>query len=383
MSSIITIMKKELKRFFTDKRMLTGLILPGVLLFIIYSLMGNIVADVSTTSDDYEYKIYTVNQSASFEQNLDALGYKYDITKTDDIEGTKDLIKDKEIDLLMVFSENFDEESPTEKQSVDIFYNSTDTESMNLYTAVYGIYNAQATAGTERFLVNLGGINYDMATSQDLSIMLITMIFPMVLHILLASSCIAIASESIAGEKERGTIATLLVTPTKRSYIAIGKILALSITSIFASIISFAGLLGSLPSLLSGVDVDLGMYGVSTYLPLFLTMTFTVVLFVVLMSLFSCLAKSAKEAGALVTPAMIIVMVAGLSSVISGGKVASAWYLYLIPIYNSVQTVGAILSLQFNPINFVLTILSTTVFIGLGVFLLTRLFNNEKVMFNA
>ena len=43
----------------------------------------------------------------------------------------------------------------------------------------------------------------------------------------------AVAPESIVGEKERGTIATLLVTPMKRSELAVGKVLSLSVIGLF------------------------------------------------------------------------------------------------------------------------------------------------------
>ncbi|MFQ7035420.1 MAG: ABC transporter permease subunit [Candidatus Borkfalkia sp.] len=50
-----------------------------------------------------------------------------------------------------------------------------------------------------------------------------------------------IAPESIAGEKERGTIATLLVTPIKRSELVVGKVLSLSALSSLSAISSFIG----------------------------------------------------------------------------------------------------------------------------------------------
>ena len=40
MKNILAIMKKELRRFFGDKRMIATLILPGLLIYVIYSLMG-------------------------------------------------------------------------------------------------------------------------------------------------------------------------------------------------------------------------------------------------------------------------------------------------------------------------------------------------------
>ncbi len=49
------------------------------------------------------------------------------------------------------------------------------------------------------------------------------MLLPMLIIMFLFSGAMSIGPDSIAGEKERGTIATLLVTPVKRFEIAIGK----------------------------------------------------------------------------------------------------------------------------------------------------------------
>ena len=38
MKNILTILKKELRRFFTDSRMLLGIFLPGVMIFAIYTV---------------------------------------------------------------------------------------------------------------------------------------------------------------------------------------------------------------------------------------------------------------------------------------------------------------------------------------------------------
>ena len=54
--------------------------------------------------------------------------------------------------------------------------------------------------------------------------------------------------------------------------------------------------------------------------------------------------------------------------------------LYLIPVYNSVQCMSSIFALQFNAINFVITIISNIVYIGAGVYLLAKMFNSEKIM---
>ena len=77
MREIFVIVKKELKRFFTDKRMIMSLILPGVLIFVLYSVMGNFIGKAITPADDYEYVICVENESATLDGYLSALGFKY------------------------------------------------------------------------------------------------------------------------------------------------------------------------------------------------------------------------------------------------------------------------------------------------------------------
>ena len=53
------------------------------------------------------------------------------------------------------------------------------------------------------------------------------MVLPYIISILLCAGAMSLGSDSIAGEKERGTMATMLVLPVKRSHIVYGKLLAL------------------------------------------------------------------------------------------------------------------------------------------------------------
>ena len=58
MSNIFTIMKKELKRFFTDRRMLISLIMPGLIIFIIYTLIGSFISEGMNVDSEYTYNVY-------------------------------------------------------------------------------------------------------------------------------------------------------------------------------------------------------------------------------------------------------------------------------------------------------------------------------------
>ena len=67
-NNILTIMKKEFRRFFTDRRMLMTIILPGVLIYFIYTLMGNALSDsLLGSSEEVEYRVLLHHRSETVE----------------------------------------------------------------------------------------------------------------------------------------------------------------------------------------------------------------------------------------------------------------------------------------------------------------------------
>lgn len=383
MREIFVIVKKELRRFFTDKRMLMSLILPGLLIFVLYSLMGTFIGEAFTPSDEYEYVICAGNESGTLDSYMQAAGYKYKTVTASEAEAEQ-LLADKEIDLFISFSDGFD--GAGENKNVIIKYNSAKTESAKLYSVLQAVYLQNAIENIQyRYTVNAGVEKADLATEQDISKMMMTMFVPFILLIFLVTGSIGVATESIAGEKERGTIATLLVTPVKREYIALGKIIALTITSLFSSLVSFIGLMGSLPKLLqTGGEfaVDISVYGAGAIFGILGIILVSVMMFTMIMSILSTFAKSVKEASQLVMPAMIIVMLAGVTSMIGGGKVATNPALYLIPVYNCAQSLAMIFSGEFYGLCYLLTVLSDLAIVVIGVIILAKMFNNEKIMLN-
>ncbi len=389
MREIFVIVKKELKRFFTDKRMIMSLILPGVIIFVLYSLMGNFIGKAITPADDYEYVICVENESVTLDGYLSTLGFKYKKVNVPREEAEKKLV-DKEIDLYVSFSEDFDDAGADKAgKNVVIEYNSAKSESAKIYSALQTVYMQNSVASVDyNYAINAGVENPDMATEEDVVKMILTMFMPFILMVFLVTGSVSVASESIAGEKERGTIATLLVTPVKREYIALGKIIALTVTSLFSSLVSFVGIMASLPNLLQlerigdVTSIDLSVYGASTFVGILGIILITVMMFTMIMSILSTFAKSVKEATQFVTPAMIVVMLASVTSMIGGGKAVTNPALYLIPIYNCAQCLTMLFSGEFYGLCYLFTILSDALFVVLGVVLLAKMFNNEKIMLN-
>lgn len=385
-NGMFTIFRKELARFFGDKRTaLAAILLPGVLIFAVYTFMGSALANQFSVDEDFTPSMQAVNLPGSISTLAGQGGLTLEATQ--DPDGAKALIEGQELDLLAVFPEDFDAQvaaydpsSGASAPAVELYYNSASVDSATAYEMMSALLEGYESSLANKFDVNPGAGSYDLATEADTAGTLMSSMMPMLLMIFLFSGCTSTAPESIAGEKERGTIATLLITPLKRSDLALGKICALSIIALLSGISSTIGTLLSMPTLMQ-MEGDLGAaYSPVHYLALCLVILSTVLFLVACISLISAFAKTIKEAQTYVTPLMILAMVVGVTAMFGGGANTHLWA-YFIPFYSSVQAMVGIFALELNWTYLLITVVSNLAYTAIGVWGLTRMFNSEKIMF--
>jgi len=389
-NSILTIMKKELARFFGDKRMVVSILMPGILIYVMYSFMGTAMGSMFSVDEDYVPTIQAANLPASMEALSEAAELPVTGVDRGGVESAKSAVTDQALDLLLVFPEGFDQAveayttaSGAAAPNVEIYYNSASTQSQSAYMTVTALLDAYESQLANKFDVNAGGVGYDLATQEDAAGSYFAMLLPLLLMIFLYSGCSAVAPESIAGEKERGTIATMLITPIRRSDIAIGKILALAVISLLSGASSTIGTVLALPKLMGEMSDGLSasIYGIQDYLLLSAVILSTVLLLVTLISLLSAFAKTVKEAQTYAMPVMILVMVLGITGMFGGGASQEVTS-YLIPLYNSVQCMVGVFSFSVLPVGVAATVAANGVCTILGVVALARMFNSEKIIFS-
>lgn len=391
-SNVLTVMKKELRRFFGDRRMVLTMLLPGLLIFVLYSVMGDTLVKGLMTPEDYVYTVTAEHMPASVQAMLDRADLPLTVSAAGgDGDAVREAVREGTVDLYVVFPADFDSavavydpQSGIPAPEVRIYYNSSSSQSSGAYSVMTSLLDSYESSLANRFDINRStDTAFDLATPEDTTGMFLSMLMPMLLLMLLFSGCMAVAPESIAGEKERGTLATLLVTPLRRSELAFGKIAALSLVAMVSGTWSFLGVMLSLPKLMGGEEaglVDTGMYGVADYACLLAVILSTILVFVSLISVLSALARSVKEASGMVTPLMILVMLVSFGGMLFPNAQAGTLG-YLIPVYNSAQCISGIFSLSYQPVEILLTLLSNAALTALLVLLLARLFNSEKVMF--
>ena len=377
LSVIWTIAKKEFSRFFKDKRMLIALFFPGILIYIIYSFLGGTLIPSLTPSEDYTYKVCVVNAPSWLDEaTLDLVGNFELQTVTAELPDGEQKVRDGELDAYLVFPDGFAlGGTDGSLHEVKLYANSADTESAMAAQLLTAVLNS-AQYGTPNFLLT----PQDLATEGDLSAMLVSMVGPMLILVMLMTGCVAVAPESIAGEKERGTFATMLVTPVKRGYIAAGKVISLSAISLLSGLCSCTGIVLSLPKLLGEENLSLSSlgYGFTEYASLFGIVLSSVLVMVALVSMLSAWAKSVKEATAMISPVMILVMLSALGS---SFLPMDGWYFFCIPLLNSAAALGGVFSMATQPLYVVITVLVNLAVAGTLMWVLSKMFCSEKIMF--
>lgn len=397
-NAAFVVFKKEIARFFGDKRLLfTTVILPGLIIFVMYSVMGEAMSS-TFGSEDVTFNIAVVNMPVTMESVFPEDRYSLDEIFIDDMDYVRDKISNKDYQLCIVFPEDFDKtlltyNGNTEENvpNVEIYYNSSDIQSANAYSEVISLLSSVEEQVSNVFNINhLDSADdeniYDLATDEEASGLVFAMILPMILMTMMYTSCVSFSVESIAGEKERGTIASLLITPTPRNQLIIGKVLALSVMALLGGLSSFLGTLLSMPMLVGTMEdsvggISAGYYVFSDYLWLVLIILSTIILFVTIISILSAAAKTVKEASSLVMPLMVVVMLVSFGSMYST-EAKTELYWYLVPVYNSVQSMMGIFSFNASPIDILITIAINLVCSAAGLLVLTKMFNNENIMFS-
>ena len=381
-SNTWTIIKKEFARFFGDRQLLfTTVIMPGLLIYIIYSLMGTGIQKMISEGANEVVTLQVENMPASMAPLFNSIDSNLVVTEQSITDDDIKMLEEKDVNSVIIrFPEDFDETialgaTSDSVPAVEIYYNSTNNAASRVHMVVSTVLNNYARPFTVSEL--------DQASDESIGAMIWSKILPMLIIMMLFSGVMAIAPSSIAGEKERGTIATLLVTPLRRNELALGKIVSLSCIALLSGISSFIGIALSLPKMV-GMEggTDLGFhYTTSDYIALLLVIFASVLIMASAVSLLSALAKDVKNAGTMVTPFMLVVMLAGLLPMFQDGA-STNLIIYLIPFYNSIEVMTAVFAHEMDWMPVIVTMTSNMVYTGIAVWALTRMFNSEKVMFS-
>lgn len=399
------ILSKELKRVFGDKKMVFSLfILPIILIAGIYGMMFFLVDKQKSSINEHVSEVFVQNMPDNFSElmskhtecniNVIPAGESADTYKDKLLDGTYDLV--------VVFPENFYEnfknaDAGSALPDIKTFYNPSENnsgEARTRFTETY-LEEYKQILLKERF----GSLNYAMvfsvdADNPDMIVQdkdkatgkILGSIIPYLITILIFAGAMGLGVDTIAGEKERGTIANLLISPIKRVDIIMGKIVSLAIVSVLSAgvyVISFIGSAvfltkkSGMGEMVNGLSLNFTTVQIIQFVVLLLGL---VLLYVGIIGFVSLLAKNVKEAQSFIMPVYIIVMFAGMITMYSGDVTSGS---YMIPVYNTSAAFKGIFERTITMNQYLTSTIITYVFAGVMVCLMAKAMNSEKIMLNA
>ena len=233
---------------------------------------------------------------------------------------------------------------------------------------------------------NLDRTLLDPFASEELNVgrerSILAFLLPYIVILMCFAGAIYPAIDLGAGEKERGTLETLLVTPAARSELVLGKFLVITLAAVVASLLNIAsltvtmkmGLISDIAA--SSLTIDPMAVALSALLMLPVAALFASALLAV-----SIFAKSFKEAQSYSAPINMAIIVPAFFSFIPGIELTIP--LSFVPLVNVSLALKEAWGGIFQWDCIAVIMASSAVYAGLALLFCVKWFQREQVLFRT
>lgn len=384
MRSILAVMKKELKSIFTNKAILAQIILIPFLYVFGFTMMMTMMAPAEDTQDVDKISGYFINIDGEVAEVLGELGLKSG--KAEQLDSMKAQIESGDIDVVVMFPDNFVESLGTSVQDVQIWYDSSVQDSYVGFVTVSEVLNS---LNPKLFTINANTDNtYDLINENEALQEMLAMIFPTYVLIAVIIASQALAAESIAGDKERGFLNMILLAPVKRYTIAVGKSLSLLIVNAVSTITSFVAVAISLPKFSETLSESATLsYAFADYINFFLMTISATTLLLSLILLISAVSSGVKQASQSSGFVMIVVMLCSLfmssgmdvvDEILNAGTINA-----YIPVWNAIIGMQGVFKQTLSTDMILITLIVNTAITVFVLGVIAKMFTSEKIVNNS
>ncbi|MGL5327819.1 MAG: ABC transporter permease subunit/CPBP intramembrane protease [Peptostreptococcaceae bacterium] len=388
------IFKKEMIDILRDKKTLfMGIILPIILYPVLMIVMSQILTSSMHSVNEKSINIAFQNEPKSellqvIDEYKNDENYKINIIKSSDY--NKELEKG-EID---AYIKNLGEES------YEVYLNSSKENysmTMNKLESIFGNYEDKLVKenlqneglDAEQVLNPVVFKSVDVAKTEEIAGFFLGQILPIILIMGVLLGSIYPAIDSMAGEKERGTLETLFTLPISNLELVMGKYMAVSFCSIVTAILNVISILltmvylfvsGSMvsSSSINGIDISQLIF------PIIITLVCVCLFAMVISAVSMCVcsfAKSFKDAQNYMTPIMFLVLIPSYASMLP--NMSLNYTTSIIPVVNISLLIKSVLNFESNIGLVAMVFISNFAFVILAVILLSKIFNSEDILFGS
>ena len=379
MSNLGNILKKELREMFRDKKsLMMMLIIPILIPALVIGMSALFEAQTNKPITDYNKIGFDYELSEMEKDIADNLDIKVISGSTEELE---DKYSNGEIDLYIT------------KDGSTYTINGEDNETSTYATSLMDTYFATYKEALQTNYLASNNINPNDVTSiitvnKDIKETenfygnyIVNYGFLFIIMAITISATYP-ATDTTAGEKERGTLETLLTFPIKSRDIIVGKFLSVSLSSIITGIVSLILMIISLVYANGAFEI----YKDTNLMLSTSSLIFAVLVIIAYSLLVSglCIAiasksKTFKEAQSALTPLTFICFFPGMIAFMVG--VSSSPLLSLVPFLNFTLLFQDIVVGNIDIVNILLMSLSTIVIITLVLVVIIKQYKSEKVLF--
>jgi len=389
----LIVYKKEISEFARDRRVLfSSVLFPMLLVLVLMNSMGAVTRLISR-SDRTSIVVRNKKFGSAVLSSKDAKE-GLSVQEVSSLADGKQRIADKKAKLFIDFRTDLAKEVDQGKRvTLDVYLDSKEIPSQMALRKFHSIVDKVNEGQRDKILAtkNLTAKDLEPVTIKEISTspkgnigseMLIGLLpYFLILFSFLGGQ--SQAGDMVAGEKERGTLETLLVSPLDRAQIAIGKLLSMA-TICFASATS--AMLGvALAGITNPGMVSEGLHLSPVGLLVIIgTMIPLVIMFASMMLAISAYARNQREATTYASAISFVVIVpAVISQFIGLTDFGQQWWIGLVPILNSATVLRQALLGDINWSVFGFTLATTLTLGAIALSLSVRMFQRERVLFRV
>lgn len=380
MNNILITLKKELKLITRDKKSLLMMAITPLFIPIFVILMSYIYEELTVNKEDKTYQI----------------GVNYELSSTE-----RELLSDEV--KYTVYSNSKELEEAYNSNKI-LAYIVKDNNSYNIYANIQSEDGSMVTSLITNYLDNYNNylgqsylvnnnidlskvynnLNYNVTEIKGESIFGNQIILMAITFTIMAItlSCIYTSTDTTAGEKERGTLETILTFPISRKELIFGKYLAISISGIVTLLIGVLLSIVSLYYVKNSFSIyDNVIFNINT---ITILLTILILLFYTLFISGLCITiasftKSFKEAQSALTPISLVTCIPMFLEMLN---INISGVLSFIPIINHTIVINNILTSSININNILITIISSIIYIIVLLLFINKMYKSEKILFN-
>lgn len=396
---IKAIYAKEMLDLLRDKKTLIMMILVPLLLYPLIMIgtmliSSAVISDVQTS--EYQVSIkkdigitFETDKFVTFLENTeDDLEYNLKVVDCKDCESA--LIAE-EIDAYIQINET------DKKIKFDVYYLSSITSSsaasdmiedkLKLYSENMTYEMLKEKGLDAEFIMNPIEVSWEDKSSKEESLgSFLGQILPLLLITTIMLGALYPAIDITSGEKERGTLETLLTLPVRNDELIMGKFLAVStiaIVSAILNLISMAIMGGFMMGMMNSsgegsTSVDLAGFIPAIFIVVLCIIAFTLFISAVIMCI-TTFAKSFKEANNYSTPLLLVVMLACYIGFIPNIEFTSL--LAAVPVVNICLLISNILVFKYEFSLIIIVLVTNVAYAAIAIWVLSKIYDSEDIVF--